>query len=167
MVVLLRLVIGGWVPVDSRDPSARAPCRSIDLCSHPVHHTSRLPLTAARSESRGCPRVPSADRCSNPQSGHSRTKACLISWTSRTALPARENKLALRPVQPIFYLILTSVFVECVRFLMFCLYQYGGYTQGFISQRVSDVGRLAIVSLCHIQTAGRIPRSNLLKRFTI
>lgn len=50
---------------------------------------------------------------------------------------------------------------------MSCLYQYGGYTQGFISQRVRDVGRLAVVSLCHIQPARRIPRSNLLKQFTL
>ena len=114
MVTLSRLVINSWAPVDSRDPSARAPCHSIDPCSHPMHHTSRPPLAAVHSESRGCPRVLSAGRCSNPRSGHFRTKACLISWTSRRALPARENKLALQPVRPIFYLILTGVFVKCV-----------------------------------------------------
>lgn len=45
--------------------------------------------------------------------------------------------------------------------LFVCVYQYGGNTQGLVSQRVRDVGRLASVRLCHIQTAGRIPCSNL------
>lgn len=48
-----------------------------------------------------------------------------------------------------------------------CVYQYGGYTQGFVSQGVSNIGCLALVSLCHIQTAGRIPCSNLLKQFSV
>lgn len=65
----------------------------------------------------------------------------------------------------VFYLILSCVFVECLCSHLFSVYQYGGYTQGFISKRVCDVGCLAIVSLCHIQATGGIPCSNLLKQF--
>lgn len=61
------------------------------------------------------------------------------------------------------------VFSVFVLLLFSCerVYQYGGYTQGFVSQRVSNIRCLAFVSLCHIQTAGRVPCSNLLKQFSV
>ena len=42
-----------------------------------------------------------------------------------------------------------------------CVYQYGGDTEGFVSQRVCDVGCLALVVVRHVQATGRVPRSYL------
>lgn len=59
------------------------------------------------------------------------------------------------------------VYLSACVFSFSRVYQYGGYTQGFVSQRVSDVRCLAFVSLCHIESTGRIPSSNLLKQASV